>query len=94
MIFVHTFGTALIDAGKTQVTPKSASKFAMLLYMWAERGRWVSRAMLRELIYCAQDEKNAGHSLSELLYQLRQRGVPMETSKYGVLLPAGEVSSD
>jgi DNA-binding SARP family transcriptional activator len=94
MIFVHTFGTAVIQAGNARVTPKSSQKFALLLYLWAERGRWVSRAMLRDLIYCEQDEKNAMHSLRELVYQLRQRGAMVETSSYGLRLPVEEVCSD
>src|SRR5689334_24244255 len=94
MILIHTFGTALIDAGDARVTPKSALKFALLFYLSAERGRWVSRAMLRELIFCDQDEKNAGHSLREMIYQLRRRGVVVETDPYGLLLPVGEARSD
>jgi DNA-binding SARP family transcriptional activator len=94
MIFVYTFGTAVIQAGNSRVTPKSFQKFALLLYLWAERGRWVSRAMLRDLIYCEQDEKNAMHSLRELVYQLRQRGAVVETSSYGLRLPVEKVHSD
>ncbi|MGE5103008.1 MAG: AfsR/SARP family transcriptional regulator, partial [Deltaproteobacteria bacterium] len=94
MIFVHTCGTALIQAGSTRLTPKSVLKFALLLYLSAERGRWVSRAVLRNLIFPDQDEKNAKHSLRELVYQLRQRGAVVETDSYGLLLPVEAVRAD
>jgi DNA-binding SARP family transcriptional activator/tetratricopeptide (TPR) repeat protein len=94
MIYVHTLGTALIDAGKTRVTPNSARTFALLLHLSAESGRRVSRVVLRDLLFPKQNEKNARHSLRELVYQLRQRGVDLDADSDGVLLPAESVRSD
>src|SRR5215212_2350202 len=86
MIFVHSLGAALIDAGRAQVTPSSVRKFALLLYLAVESGRRVSRAALQELIFPDQTEKNGRHSLRELIYLLRQRGFPIESNDEGLLV--------
>ncbi|HMA23889.1 MAG TPA: AAA family ATPase, partial [Gemmatimonadaceae bacterium] len=94
MIFVHTLGTALIDLGGARITPASARKFALLLHLSAELGRRVSRGVLRDLIFPDQTEKNARHSLRELVYQLRQRGVDLDADPDGVVLRAESVRFD
>ena len=55
--------------------PTAARKFALLLHLSAERGRRVSRAALKDLIFPDLSEQNARHSLREMMYQLRQTGV-------------------
>jgi DNA-binding transcriptional activator of the SARP family len=94
MIFVHTLGTALIETGNTRITPSSARAFALLLHLSAESGRRVSRTVLRDLLFPRQSEKNARHSLRELMYQLRQRGIELDADADGILLPAESVRSD
>jgi len=94
MLFVHTLGTALIVAGKYRITPNSVRKFALLLHLSAECGRRVSRTVLRDLIFPDRSETGARHSLRELVYQLRQRGIDLDTDIDGVLLPAESVRSD
>ena len=79
MIHVHTLGASRIDAGRNRVKPTSVRKFAMLLHLSAEQGRPVPRAALQELIFPDQTERNAQHSLRELVYQLRQAGVRIES---------------
>jgi len=78
MIFVHTLGTASIDVGSCSITPTSPRKFALLLYLAAERGRRIPRSILQDLIFPDQAERNARHSLRELVYQLRQVGVEID----------------
>jgi DNA-binding SARP family transcriptional activator len=94
MIFVHTLGTALIDVGQHTVKPTSPRKFALLLYLVAERGRRIPRLLLQELIFPDQPERNGRHSLRELLYQLRQLGVALDTAPGGVKLRESQVSVD
>jgi DNA-binding SARP family transcriptional activator len=94
MVIVHTLGTALIDAGTVRVTPASVRKFALLLYLSAEPGRRVSRAVLRELIYPDQTEKNARHSLREMVYQLRQSGVAVDSDHDGIAISRDLVRTD
>ncbi|MDB4874697.1 MAG: hypothetical protein JWM41_1143 [Gemmatimonadetes bacterium] len=94
MIFVYTLGAALIDAGDMRVTPASNRKFAMLLHLSAEPGRRVSRTALQDLVFPDQTEKNAKHSLRELVYQFRQAGVRIASDPHGIELVPGEVGSD
>ena len=89
MIVVRTLGTAQIEIGETRILPTSPRKFALLLYLAAERGRPVARATLQDLIFPDQTEKNGRHSLRELVYQLRQAGVPLQSDASGVQLEAG-----
>jgi DNA-binding SARP family transcriptional activator len=94
MILVHTLGTALIDAGRWPIKPTSPRKFALLLYLSAERGRRIPRSFLQELIFPNQAERNARHSLRELVYQLRQLGVSLNAGPDGVELLGSEVRAD
>src|SRR4029078_5215394 len=86
MVFVHTLGQALIEAGSSRVTPTSVRKFALLLYLSAEPGRRAARSLLRDLIFPEQTEKNARHSLREMVYQLRQSGVVVDSDLDGVAI--------
>src|SRR6185503_20121977 len=94
MVTVQTLGKALIDAGSSRVTPTSVRKFALLLYLSAEPGRRVARSVLRDLIFPEQTEKNARHSLREMVYQLRQSDVPVESDPDGVAISRGAVRVD
>jgi DNA-binding SARP family transcriptional activator/tetratricopeptide (TPR) repeat protein len=94
MIFVRTLGTSGIEVGTTRITPSSERKFALLLYLSVESGRRVSRRVLRELVFPDQTEVNARHSLRQLVYDLRSRGVELDTDSDGVLLPTEAVWSD
>jgi DNA-binding SARP family transcriptional activator len=94
MIVVRTLGTAHIEAGDSHVTPQSLRKFALLLHLTAERGRRVSRGTLQELLYPDFPAMKGSHALRELVYQLRQSGVDVDTDKQGVQLAAEAVRSD
>src|SRR5262245_36857648 len=93
MIYLRTLGTAQIDAGELRITPSSVRKFAFLLHLSTEGGRRVPRAILRELVFPDLSEKNARHSLRDLVYQCRQAGVVLESEVDGLTLP-GDVGSD
>jgi DNA-binding SARP family transcriptional activator len=93
MVRIRALGTAEIDACELRVEPSSARKFALLLRLAVDAGRRVPRSVLRELIFPDLPEKNARHSLRDLVYQFRQAGVALETDSGGVTL-TDEVSSD
>src|SRR4051812_30020310 len=94
MVIVHTLGEAVIDAGDLRITPASARKFALLLYLSSEPGRRISRLALQELIFPDQVDKNARHSLRELAYQFRQHGVFLDSDPDGIALRPDSVVSD
>jgi DNA-binding SARP family transcriptional activator len=75
MVFVRTLGAASVDAGPKRLAPSSVRRFALFFYLWAERGRAVTRSTLHELVFPDQTTKNARHSIRELLYQYRKLGV-------------------
>ena len=94
MIYVHTLGTASIDVGSCTINPTSPRKFALLLYLAAERGRPIPRVTLQELIFPDHPERNARHSLRELFYQLRQMAVEIHAIGDGISLVADAVRVD
>ncbi len=94
MIVVRTLGAAEIAVGDHLLKPTSTKKFALLLYLAAERGRHTTRAALQDLLFPDLPEKNARHALRELVYQLRQLGAPLEADNDGVGLPSEAVRSD
>ena len=94
MILVHTLGTALIDAGSCPISRRRHESSRSCFTYAAERGRRVPRSMLQELIFPDQVDRNARHSLRELVYQLRQLGVPLDTGADGAELVAEHVCLD
>jgi DNA-binding SARP family transcriptional activator/tetratricopeptide (TPR) repeat protein len=96
MIILHTLGTASIEVGARDswVTPKSPRRFALLLYLAVERGRPVSRERLESLIFPGFKAVRAGHSLRQLVYELRALGVPLVSGFSDVTLPANDVACD
>ena len=94
MIYVHTLGTASIDVGSCTITPTSPRKFAFLFHLASEKGRWIPRSVLQELVFPDQPDRNARHSLRELFYQVRQLGVELETGPDGIRLDDRHVHAD
>ena len=94
MVFVRTLGAASIDAGVTRLTPSSVRKFALLFYLWAERGRSVTRATLHDLVFPDQTAPNARHSIRELIYQFRKLGARIASEGETVELAPESVRAD
>lgn len=94
VIELHTFGDAMIRVGEKDIRPSAPVLFAALLYLCVERGRRVPRAALQELLFPEKDERSGAHSLRQLLYKLRQLGVPLETDASSVSLLKKSVRQD
>ena len=94
MIYVRALGASRIDVESSCLDTTSQRKFALLLYLSAERGRRVSRETLHALIFPDQTALNARHSLRELVYRLRLLGVPLSSDAEGIELPADAVRCD
>lgn len=86
MIHLHTLGDTLITVGEKEVRPSTPMVFAALLYLGVERGRRVPRAALRELFFPESDERSGSHSVRQLLYKLRQLGVPIDVNASSICL--------
>lgn len=94
MIHLHTLGDALITVGEKEIRPSSPMVFAALLYLGVERGRRVPRAALQELLFQDSDERSGSHSVRQLLYKLRQLGVPITADESTVALSTTSVVDD
>lgn len=94
MIYLHTLGDTLIKVGEKEIRPTSPMLFAVLLYLGMERGRRVPRTALQELLFPNADERSGAHSLRQLLYKLRQLGVPIDGDSSSVVLDADQVHDD
>src|SRR5881628_1388517 len=79
VIRVYTLGTSLIQVGEHRFVPSSAKRFAFLLYVAAQPERHHPRSVLIGLLFPGISHKKAKQGLRELIYQLRQIGVVIET---------------
>ena len=93
MIRLRTLGDSTIEVGTSRIGPDSTVLFALLLYLAVERGRPIPRARLRELLWPGVPEKKAWHSLRQLLYRLRQMGVPIDADGGQIMLDASAVDA-
>src|SRR5438552_1347665 len=94
MVVVNALGAAEIRVGSHRIIPASTRSFALLLYLAAERGRRVPRAALQTLVFPDQTEKNASHSLRQLVYKLRRDGAAIVSDVESVHLTSDDVASD
>lgn len=92
MIVVKVLGLAEIMAGRTRIVSTSPKKFALLFHLAVERGRPLARNTLHAMFFPDQSERNAQHSLRELLYQLRRAGVEFHSDNLGVQLTTDSAS--
>ena len=92
-ITVRTLGTAAIEVGKRRLGPSSGRLFALLLYLASRRGHAMSRRVVQELLF-PEANGHAAHNLRQLLYRLRQLGVPMDTDADQLCVRLEDVSVD
>jgi DNA-binding SARP family transcriptional activator/tetratricopeptide (TPR) repeat protein len=78
MVHLSTIGPVAIQVGKKRLTAASQRAFAALFYLVVERGKEIPRRTLDELFFPDPSEAIERHSLRQLLYRLRQRGVPLD----------------
>src|SRR5690348_9946131 len=93
-ILVRTLGAVTIECGGRVLGPSAGHPFAILFYLTSHRGQATPRRMLRELLFPSADEHRAGHNLRQLLYRLRQLGVPIDADANGIAITADRVSID
>ena len=87
MIRVKTFGQTAIEVGRTIVRPDAQVAFAALLYLTTERGRLIERDILADLLWPRENAARRRHSLRQVLYKLRQLGVPTDSPANTLSLP-------
>ena len=93
-IFVRTIGSVVIEVGDRRIGPSAGRLFALLLYLTSRRGQPTSRRVVQELLFPDSGEGQASHNLRQLIYRLRQAGVPVESDADQVAIPADGVTID
>lgn len=93
-ISVRTLGCVTIDVGKRRLGPSSGRLFGLLLYLASRRGHPTSRRVVQELLFPESANGHAAHNLRQLLYRLRQLGVPMDADADQLRLRLEDVSVD
>ena len=88
---LRILGESLIEIGDWTLEPSASHLFALLLYLCVERGKIVLRSALAECLF-PESPDSAAHNLRQLIYRLRQKGVPLGCTSATVTLPADQVS--
>ena len=93
MIRLRSLGESVIQVRDIRVGPESEVLFGALLYLLVARGRQIPRSVLIELFWPGPDENASRHCARQLLYRLRQIGVPLEgdNGSVAISLPNAEL---
>lgn len=94
VVRLRLLGETAIDVGGVPVGPESQVVFALLLVLSLERGRRLARTALHRLLWPAADDDSGRHNLRQVLYKLRQLGVPVDATPSSVMLPAAGVTGE
>jgi DNA-binding SARP family transcriptional activator len=94
LVRLRLLGEAAIDVDGMPVGPESQVLFALLLVLALERGRRLARTALHRLLWPGADDDSGRHNLRQVLYKLRQLGVPMEATQSSVMLAPSVVTGE
>lgn len=94
MIVLRTVGVVEIELNGKHLGPSAGKTFAGLMYLAVERDHRASRACLKELFFPSFSERQAGHSLRQLLYQINRLGASLLLDADTVSLPPNSVEED
>jgi DNA-binding SARP family transcriptional activator len=94
LVRLHTLGQCVIETEKGRLLPSASVPFGLVVYMAMERGRNVPRTQLLDLFYPDATTKSGSHCLRQILYNLRQMGIPIVAEGRHVQLPAERVVAD
>src|SRR5688500_19369343 len=94
MIRLRSLGESVIQVQDVRVGPESEVLFGALLYLVIARGRPIPRSILIELFWPGPDENASRHCARQLLYRLRQLGVPLEGDNGTVAIALDEAELD
>jgi DNA-binding SARP family transcriptional activator/tetratricopeptide (TPR) repeat protein len=94
MVHLSTLGPVVIHVGKKRLTAASQRAFAALFYLVVERGKEIPRRTLDQLLFPDPSKAIERHSLRQLLYRLRQMGVPLDGDSPTVTLASDAATWD
>lgn len=93
-VTVSIIGRCEIVLGRVRVRPDSAVLFALLLYLTLRAGTRITRDELLELLWPEVADRSRRHSLRQLLYRVRQAGVPLDVDGPEITIDAQAVATD
>ena len=93
-VSLRTLGTVRIEAGQRSIGPGAGRPFALVLYLMCRRGQPTPRRILQELLFPGRSESRSTHSLRQLVYRVRQLGIPVDTDSGDVQIAAADAWID
>ncbi len=94
IVALHSLGKAEILTPLARITPAQGRAFAASLYLLLERAKPVARTILAELLWPGIEDEPRQHRLRQVLLELRQAGVPLETNRGTIALAGVQHTSD
>lgn len=93
-LVLRTFGTTSITAGPHVFVPGAGRNFAILLVLALRREEKTVRKWLQALLFPGVEEQNARHSLRQQIYELRKKGIRIESEGELLWIPVEDVEAD
>ena len=78
VIRLRALGANEIRIGRKRITPSAEVVFALGLYLCVRAGERFTRDELTEIFWGEGREVQARHSLRQMLYRLRQKGLTLD----------------
>lgn len=94
MVRVRVLGAVELQVGHRRIGMNTEVLFALALYLTTRAGERIPRDELLELFWGKGSEEKQRHALRQMLYRLRQKGVPLEESGDRVTVDPARVDSD
>lgn len=94
MVELLALGTAQIRTNCATVTPTQEVAFAAALYLIVERGKPLTRAKVKSLLWPDIEPSVRSHRLRQTIYQLKALGLTVRSNREALTLPREGVRSD
>ncbi len=94
LIRMHVLGASEIQIGRKKVTLSTEVVFALGFYLCARAGERLTRADVTEIFWGEGREAQSRHSLRQMLYRLRQKGLTLDEESEELYLDPARVDSD
>lgn len=94
MILVRALGASEIQIGKKKITLSAELVFALALYLCTRAGERLTRDEVTEMFWGEGHDVQGRHSLRQMLYRLRQKGLTLDEEGEELYLDPARVESD
>jgi DNA-binding SARP family transcriptional activator len=94
MVRVRVLGAVELQVGHRRIGMNTEVLFALALYLTTRAGERVPRDELLELFWGKGSEEKQRHALRQMLYRLRQKGMPLDEAGDRVTVDPARVDSD